>query len=214
MNKFKIGDRVHVTRDSLDVLVHNLPRLIGKEGVVNAAYLGSCNVRIDGDEHDTFLLNIDLKPTAIKVGDRVRDDKDNKGTVHYVYSSGNAFNVHMDDGSVFFCATHHITPIAPEPKETTVTTTPTTPTTATPTDPTAFNLAATKALVKVAKTKRSFTTDDLYAVMPKETHGDARLMGAFMAEAKKSTIVSVTKRFKRSKRTGGPLRVWKSLLKA
>lgn len=138
------------------------------------------------------------------------------GKVTYVYSSGAAVNVRLD-GALYdaFVTNNEIAhaPVAtvaaePAPQEPTVTTTPSINAYDT------FVAAASKALVKVARKKKNFTTDDLYAAMPSETHGDARLMGAFMAEAKKSNSIVVTKRFKRSARTGGPLRVWKSLIHA
>ncbi len=83
----------------------------------------------------------------------------------------------------------------------------------------AFNIAAVKAVVKLAKTKRSFTTDDIWAALPASaTAGvEPRALGAIMTSAQDQGAIKATGRYKPSKRPEchrRPVRVWKSLLKA
>ena len=78
-----------------------------------------------------------------------------------------------------------------------------------------FKTAAARIIDRLAKERTSFTTDDVWALLPEgcETH-EPRAMGAAMRAAAKSYVIAPTDRTVNSTRPAchaRPVRVWRSL---
>lgn len=97
------------------------------------------------------------------------------------------------------------------------TTTPTTtdPTTTHPTTThEAFQRAAVKALVQLARTKRALIVDDIWAALPEGTPmpADPRAMSGIISGAVKAGTLRATRTVRKSPRRRSYTKVWKSLL--
>ena len=74
---------------------------------------------------------------------------------------------------------------------------------------------ALEAVARLARERRRFTTDDVWAVMGKVGTHEPRAMGAVMRQAFRLGLVRGTEDYVKSKRVachGRPLRVWESTL--
>lgn len=81
------------------------------------------------------------------------------------------------------------------------------------TDTEAFFRAAAKALVQVARTKRTLTADDIWDAIPAGARpAEPRILGGFMLEAAKQGSIKATRGTRRSARRRSYTRVWKSLI--
>lgn len=77
----------------------------------------------------------------------------------------------------------------------------------------ARNTAAVKALISVARRQETITADDvLTGLDPSYASLGTRFMSALMADSARAGLIRKTDRVIRSKRTGGPLTVWTSLV--
>lgn len=141
------------------------------------------------------------------INDRVKW-QGREGRVTHIYSGGFYANVLCDgDMAARMVPVQDLTAItpptevaAPEPKKASV-------------DSTAFIRTCTRGLLKIAKAKRYLTVDEVWKEIGAKPEGiPNQVMGTFMAEAAKGGLISSTKRFRRSARTNGPLKVWKSLV--
>jgi hypothetical protein len=133
------------------------------------------------------------------------------GAIDYVYSYGGSYNVRFDATGLLSYATEpQLTSLetAPEPtKETTVNNTVNVAAN--------FQLDAVKAVIKLARTRKQFTTDDVWANVKGPGLVDPRALGSIMISAAGQGAIKATGRYKPSKRPEchkRPIRVWKSLL--
>jgi hypothetical protein len=161
------------------------------------------------------------KTTSFKNYDRVTIDG-KSGHIDYIYTDGKYANVRLDKPTVDGRSMLYVslTDIAAEVVATKPAAT-TTPAAIPSHSVEAFNRAAAKALVKVARSKKTFTTDDIWAGMAKSTPEgfllDPRTLGGFMLEAARGGTIKATSGYKPSKRPEchkRPVRVWKSLVYA
>jgi hypothetical protein len=77
----------------------------------------------------------------------------------------------------------------------------------------ARNTAAVKALIKAARAQETVTADDVLAGLDPSYVGlTTRFMSSIMADSARAGLIRKTDRVVRSKRTGGPLTVWTSLI--
>jgi hypothetical protein len=137
------------------------------------------------------------------------------GTVDYVCSDHDGFYLRFDNNTgLTYCFGNEVD--AEPVKETTMN-----QTTATPTQSfngnDIFNIDATKAVIRLAKTRRSFTTDDVWAAIQGPAGVDPRALGSIMTTAASQGVIKATGRYKPSKRVEchrRPIRIWKSLLTA
>lgn len=139
-----------------------------------------------------------------KLNDRIIRNSDGAlGTVVHVYGGG-AVNMKLDaDNSVHYLYQNEISEA------------PAQPVSAAAPVPTkeAFYKSCTKALVKLGKARKFITADDLIKTIDGDLiTGRAAGLSAFMSEAAKMGIIKATKRYRRSVRTKGPLKVWQSLV--
>jgi hypothetical protein len=77
-------------------------------------------------------------------------------------------------------------------------------------DTDARNLAAVRALIKVAGSQKTLTADDVIKQLSPDAGVSTRFMSSIMAQGAKSGLIRRTSGFVRSTRTGGPLAVWES----
>lgn len=144
-----------------------------------------------------------------KLGMRIKDLNGKEGEVTYLYTtdptglrslnvrfSGEAVDSYINDPQ------NALRPIEA-----------TQPTADTQPGNTEFFRSCVKSLLKVAKKKKFLTADDLWKEIGTGTAtGRKQAMGTFMASAATAGILQGTKRYRRSARTAGPLKVWKSLV--
>ena len=79
----------------------------------------------------------------------------------------------------------------------------------------AWKAEAMRAVVRVARERRRFTTDDVWAVLGESGTHEPRAMGAIMLQAARDGWVRATDDYVRSNRVAchaRPLRVWESAL--
>jgi Zn finger protein HypA/HybF involved in hydrogenase expression len=79
----------------------------------------------------------------------------------------------------------------------------------------AFMRAAVKALTKVARKHKHFSTDEVWAALGKVKTMEPRALGSLMLQAAKQGAIEATDRTVKSTRPEchkRPVRVWKSLL--
>lgn len=75
------------------------------------------------------------------------------------------------------------------------------------------NTAAVIALITVAQGQVTVTVDDIVEALEPRYRVSTKFMSAIMASAGRKGVLRKTNQMIRSKRTGGPLTVWTSLLK-
>lgn len=139
----------------------------------------------------------------VKIGDKIVRTSDKAvGKVTYVNTLNGAISAAMenDPGHIVYIAAGEYDPLpntAPAPVVTKDT----------------FYRNCTKALIKVAKARKSLTVDDLLKGFEGDLiKGKQAGLPAFMTESAKAGLIKSTGRYRTSKRTGGPLKVWQSLI--
>lgn len=78
----------------------------------------------------------------------------------------------------------------------------------------AFHRYASRALLKIARIKKTLIADDVWAAMPvgSTTITDPRALGSFMTTMAKQGIIKSTNSTRKSPRRRSYTRVWKSLI--
>lgn len=148
---------------------------------------------------------------TFKIGDRVTATtghrKGQVSTVNYVFSSGHDVEVKYDDGILHI---HRISDVSSTAVPTAVSARP---------GNEDFLRAAVKAMTKIARTQKTFTTDDIWTSLAKTNPAgfdvEPRALGSLMLQAAKQNVIKATTRTKTSKRPEchkRPVRVWKSLV--
>lgn len=157
--------------------------------------------------------------SSLKIGDYVKAVTKTHGVivgaVDYIYVSGRSLNIIDGQGRIHYVLASEAEALPmPAPSSS-----PAAAEELTRPGNEDFMRAAVKALTKVARTNKTFTTDEVWAQLaktnPEGFNVEPRALGALMLTASKQGAIKTTTRTRSSKRGqchGRPVRVWKSLL--